>query len=271
MPTRYLFDLDHTLMDEDGHLPPAVQKALQAHRGVVTLCSGRHSGQLRAVVEQVGLTAPQAAMNGALLFTQVGSRQEVLVDHPLDLASARAVRELVAARFSALNFTWMDRIAWHVTRRDAAVRFDEDFADQAALVGASLPTGSRPLMILMIIADPATFAAVGQLVRGKFPELTVAAAGDGYLTVTAPGVDKGRAVRDLARLTGMAPEAMVAVGDDENDLPMLAAVGHPGAVANAQPAVLAAASFVLPANTAGGVATLFSEPNNSGANVSPLL
>lgn len=50
---------------------------------------------------------------------------------------------------------------------------------------------------------------------------------------------------------------MVAVGDDQNDLPLLTAVGRPGAVANAQPVVLAAASFTVPANTQGGVAAVF--------------
>ncbi|WP_338124858.1 HAD family hydrolase [Limosilactobacillus ingluviei] len=44
------------------------------------------------------------------------------------------------------------------------------------------------------------------------------------------------------------------MGDDLNDLPLLKAVGHPLAVANAQPAVRACAGQILASNQADGVA-----------------
>jgi 3-deoxy-D-manno-octulosonate 8-phosphate phosphatase (KDO 8-P phosphatase) len=56
--------------------------------------------------------------------------------------------------------------------------------------------------------------------------------------------DKVAALRELLALTGIAPEHAVAIGDDSPDLPVLAIVGLPVAVADAHPDVRAAARYV---------------------------
>ena len=56
--------------------------------------------------------------------------------------------------------------------------------------------------------------------------------------------DKAAALRELLALTGAAPEQTVAIGDDSPDLPVLAIVGLPVAVADAHPDVRAAARYV---------------------------
>ena len=60
-------------------------------------------------------------------------------------------------------------------------------------------------------------------------------------------------VRLLDRL-GVGPEAVLACGDAENDVEMLALAGVGAAVANAQPAALAAADVVVASNADDGVA-----------------
>jgi phosphoglycolate phosphatase (TIGR01487 family) len=59
-----------------------------------------------------------------------------------------------------------------------------------------------------------------------------------------PGVSKGAAMRELAIEMGLSTSEIIAVGDSENDIEMLAAAGVGVAVANANPATRMAADLV---------------------------
>ena len=77
-----------------------------------------------------------------------------------------------------------------------------------------------------------------------------------FLEFVAPGVSKGRAVRWLARRLGIPLGATLAVGDQWNDLEMLAEVGHGAAMPTAPAAVRAVARYVAPPLEEEGVAQL---------------
>jgi hydroxymethylpyrimidine pyrophosphatase-like HAD family hydrolase len=61
-------------------------------------------------------------------------------------------------------------------------------------------------------------------------------------------------VAELAAAHGIGRESVIAFGDMPNDLPLLTWAGTSCAVANAHPAVLAAASRVIGSNDEDGVA-----------------
>jgi hydroxymethylpyrimidine pyrophosphatase-like HAD family hydrolase len=65
---------------------------------------------------------------------------------------------------------------------------------------------------------------------------------------------KGNALRRLCEHFGVAPEQTMAIGDNDNDLEMLAAAGISVAVGDALPEVRAAAHVVGPRSDEGGVA-----------------
>lgn len=68
------------------------------------------------------------------------------------------------------------------------------------------------------------------------------------------GVDKGRALALLSMMYGIPLCDCAGVGDSDNDLAMLQAVGTPIAMGNAAPAVKAAACRIAPSNAEDGVA-----------------
>jgi hypothetical protein len=76
----------------------------------------------------------------------------------------------------------------------------------------------------------------------------------GLVEVSALGVSKATVVAQLAARHGIGPESVIAFGDMPNDLPLLAWAGTSCAVANAHPAVLAAATHVIGSNDEDGVA-----------------
>jgi hydroxymethylpyrimidine pyrophosphatase-like HAD family hydrolase len=80
-----------------------------------------------------------------------------------------------------------------------------------------------------------------------------------FLEFVAPGVSKGRAVRWLARRLGVPLAATLAIGDQWNDLEMLAEVGHGAAMPTAPLEVRAVARYIAPPLADEGVAALIEQ------------
>lgn len=72
--------------------------------------------------------------------------------------------------------------------------------------------------------------------------------------VTAAGVDKGRAIRDIRGRLGILREDVLAIGDAPNDLPMLREAGVPIAMGNAKEEILRFCNWTTESNEADGVA-----------------
>jgi hydroxymethylpyrimidine pyrophosphatase-like HAD family hydrolase len=77
-----------------------------------------------------------------------------------------------------------------------------------------------------------------------------------FLEFVAPGVSKGRAVRWLSRRLGVPLGAVLAVGDQWNDIEMLAEVGHGAAMPSAPAEVQAVARYIAQPLAEEGVARL---------------
>ena len=74
------------------------------------------------------------------------------------------------------------------------------------------------------------------------------------LDVTAAGVSKGSALAELARERGLAPEAVMAIGDNLNDRPMLEVAGVRVVMGNASPELKAFGWTETGTNDEAGVA-----------------
>lgn len=75
-----------------------------------------------------------------------------------------------------------------------------------------------------------------------------------FVGITKQGVSKGNAIREVAAAYQIDMRDVMYVGDSGNDLSALRIVGHPVAMANADPAVIAAASHTTGHVEEGGLA-----------------
>lgn len=89
---------------------------------------------------------------------------------------------------------------------------------------------------------------------GDNKEFTLIRSSEGNLEFTKPTISKGKALQALAEHRGLIPEAVMAIGDSNNDLPMLAYAGVSYAMANGEDTTKAVAKFLAPDNDADGVA-----------------
>jgi Cof subfamily protein (haloacid dehalogenase superfamily) len=80
-----------------------------------------------------------------------------------------------------------------------------------------------------------------------------------FLEIMDSGVSKGRGLEFAMECRGLKKEEVIAFGDEENDLPMLAAAGFSAAPSNAKDKVKAAVDVVIGSNAEDGVAVFLEE------------
>jgi hydroxymethylpyrimidine pyrophosphatase-like HAD family hydrolase len=87
----------------------------------------------------------------------------------------------------------------------------------------------------------------------------VTTSGLDWVDIGVSGVTKAYAIERVCARLGVTADEVIAIGDNHNDLAILAWAGVSMAPANAVPEVLAVVDRVLPANTEEGVADLLEE------------
>jgi Cof subfamily protein (haloacid dehalogenase superfamily) len=236
-------------------LAPAAGAALRAAAAAglaVVLASGRMLRSIAAVQDALGLSGPIIAYNGGMVRLPDGRTWE----HPIPLATARTIAGVCRDRGYFLQSYYADQLL---------VPADEPRAREYARI-AGVPFRVDPDAVYAPEQPPTKQLVIEPVERQALVRAAVrAAAGDGvelansyphYLEVSAAGVDKGSALARVASVLGVPRSAVLAVGDGENDLPMLRYAGLAAAVANAAPAVRQAVTLLAGAPFGDGVAEL---------------
>lgn len=250
-------DVDGTLLTSDHTLSTAVRETVRAVVGQgrrFLLASARAPRGIVFLYRELGIPVePVVALNGALVVDADG-RPLLRAVMPGDAALA------VLAMASTYGLTPNALVdgRWMVTSRDAWVREEERAVGYAATEVDDL----RPMagdgfekILLMGSVDrierwEAHLASRADL-HGR---IRATRSNPCYVEVTEHGVSKCSAVLFLLNHLGIAPSAMMAIGDGMNDRELLQAAGLGVAMGHAPPEVRAAAAAVTGSNNEDGVA-----------------
>jgi hydroxymethylpyrimidine pyrophosphatase-like HAD family hydrolase len=113
----------------------------------------------------------------------------------------------------------------------------------------------HPVTKLLFVAEPEIVGpTLAELQRAVGDRLVTTRSHQLFGELTALGVSKGRALAELAQQLGIPQAAVVAIGDQENDLEMVAWAGLGLAMGNAIPALKAIANQTIPSIDDAGVA-----------------
>lgn len=244
-------DLDHTLLNEKGKVSELTKKVIRQSDWQVLLASARMPSQMLDLIIDLKLTGPQLALNGAIIFEYQAGQIRILQRRSVPSKLARRLFQLVHEQLK-LPLQWVTDDKFWSTEWTPQVQMEIDYTGIEVHYASQLPPATIDDFLVQI-PDPEQFEHVQKQIHEQLPSLTLANSGDGYLVITAPGVNKAQAIQYLLD-QGISRREIVAVGDDLNDLPMLKAAGMPLVVANAKPALKAIAKAVLPDNENDGIA-----------------
>ncbi len=266
-PIRLIaLDIDGTIIGDDHVIGPRTLAAVRAamERDVaVSLITGRMVSSALRFARELGLTGPVVGYQGGLIraMPEPDSRRlgRLLMHTPVPPDVAREI------------VTWtrehgMDPHVNHLER--FILRADDPNADdysafmgsRAELVPDLVEAIRHPVTKVLAVGEPPIPVEMAPLARERFlGRSDVTISHPKFLEFVAPGVSKGRAVRWLARRLRIPLAATLAIGDQWNDIEMLAEVGHGAAMPSAPDAVRAVARYVAPPLAEEGAAAMIEQ------------
>lgn len=253
-------DLDGTLLTNDKKVSLENKKALQQaiEKGVyVVLCTGRPIMGIQFVIDALELPPHNdyvITFNGALV--QRATTREVLSMQPHTLADIKEIYETLLANDLPMNAIDLEKVYEPTYPKNSPSYYpviiknltfeQKEWAtfDDNHLFNKALCCRPKEELDEKLKHVPKTFFDKFNTFKSR-PEL---------LEIMPKGVDKAFGIAQLCRILGITLDECMALGDEENDIAMLQAVGYGIAMGNATQHVKDVAKYVTGTNEAHGVA-----------------
>lgn len=237
-PDLFVFDVDGTIAPTNGMIDSAIAEALLAlheHTPVV-LSTGRSLGGLAPILDVLPLPGPHAVSNGAAMVTNGQT------SHVYNALSDEDVATIAAYLDSRGLLT-----VYCLADGNLQVAQDDPRMVDVVEAGAWPPiigpyTGEIPVLKILTLCFPEEEADI-RTVAAETTE--VHRTQFNMIEWTAPGGNKGVALDHQLEALGLSDPVVVAVGDSENDLPLLAKASYKVAMGDGATEVLAIADEVI--------------------------
>ncbi len=273
-----VLDMDGTIYGRQfaGGISPRVRRAIAAVQEAgtpVTIATGRIFDFVRSVAPELGITLPVITAQGAAIGDPVSG--EVLYEALIQPEDARKVADWADGEERTTVFylngsggrtRMVQRASESENRRNGwegwegwdASTYDHWFGSPREMHGSLLDvvsaTGARPLKFITVndhLQEPDQTAAL----QRRFGDGVHMSRSHQYLVEgTAPKANKGHGLLWLTERLGIDPERVLAIGDNENDIPMLRVAGQAICMGQATEVVRAEADWIAPTLDEDGAA-----------------
>lgn len=254
-------DVDGTLLQAGYGIPKENLEGVERfvnNGGRFTVATGRSVDSVRRYVDWIPLSAPAILCNGALIYDY--RTDKVLFNKTLD-PRARSIVVEIRKVFPELG------VEVHSVDGITAVAMNEYVLNHTAVehipfVLGELDTIPDGWNKVLFADEESRIGQVEKYVLKKkqtsdlYNEFTFVKTSPIYYELIPNDINKGEGLRKLAELLGVPMENTVAVGDYDNDLPLLAAAGYSAAVADAPAHVRADVDVTVKSCLQGGVGEL---------------
>ncbi|HET6948264.1 MAG TPA: Cof-type HAD-IIB family hydrolase [bacterium] len=248
-------DIDGTIVTSRREVPPGVLGAVRAaqSRGVrVLLATGRIWMSAEPYVRRVGADPPAILYNGGLVY-DFRANEEWRRVH-LDYAHARAVLEILRAFPEVQPHVYVGDRVYAGTANELTERYRRKDGLPVEEVGDLIEFLPRDPMKILIIGARPDLERVAAEVRAHPMPINTVFSEETYFEILPAGSSKGVALRFVAERLGVPLSAVIAVGDNLNDLEMIQTAGLGVAMGNAPEALKVSAGYVAPTNDEEGLA-----------------
>jgi Cof subfamily protein (haloacid dehalogenase superfamily) len=256
----FVTDVDGTLLNAQKELTDATRKAMKHLRDAgipISLISSRPTRGLKWLIDELEIQHACAALNGG-----------VIIDPQLNILSGYHLRDVLAQKILGLiegqGLTpWIyTETSWYVPEFDGqhvrheveVVKFEPSLFDALADIDGPI------VKITGISDDSAMILACEDLLNRKFGErLSLSCSLPNRLEITHHDANKGNAIEAIGATIDLAPDAIAAAGDGENDILMFRKTGFSIAMGQASAEVRRSASVTTTANSQDGLAWAIEE------------
>ena len=252
-------DMDGTLLDDNGNLPPDFDEVISELKKRHIIFSPASGRQYYALVKQfskykddwlfIAENGTMVSQNDKLLF------YESIPDH--------LTRPLIKAASSLKGvYTVVCTCSGsYVTVEHKALYAEMDYYYTQHQLIDSFDSITEPIIKISVCDcdnHNAHESAYNHLLPYK-DDIQLTMAAPAWVDIMAKDVNKGVAIQKIQQKLNIKPEECMAFGDFYNDKEMLAAVGESYAMENAIPELKSIAKHIAPPNSEGGVTKVIRE------------
>ena len=245
-PIRLLaLDLDGTLFDFNFQFSPRVRRAVAKAQQLgiaVTLATGRSVTSTRPFAEELDIREPLICYQGGWIAERNG---RVLHRVALDRNLAAQVIDFAQARNWHVNLYCDGQL--YLTELRHPLSFYEGLLNPAAQHVSDLHAllDRDPDKVLIVAEGNGDEILAG--LRERFDgQMEIVRSHDLFIEANPLNVDKGTGLAWLAVYLAVPQSQVMAVGDQDNDAPMVAWAGLGVAMGNGSPACKAVADWIAP-------------------------
>jgi len=249
-------DIDGTLMSDDLLISPRVRRAIaaaQESRVVVTLATGRMFDFVTPFARDLDIIAPLICYQGGLI--QTSDSDVPLYRATMEPALVREVLEWQAQRGTRLVLYAGDDV-FLTERRHPDTFYHYMLGERLVWVDdlSAVLERHEPIKFIVFVEPCEADSIKIELQRRFEGRMELTRSHEIVVEGNPPGVSKGDALRRLAAHLDIPQTEVMAIGDQDNDILMVAWAGVGVAMGNGSPAVKAAADWIAPPLEEDGVA-----------------
>lgn len=251
----FVMDMDGTLLDEAYQITEDNKLAIKklADKGITaTIATGRMYVSALPYAKQLGVDVPIITYNGALIKSVSG---KVYFEKYLPTDVVKDVYDFCISNNWYVH-TYADDKLYFREYAEKAKLYEKLAGIKGHYVGDAITNivDKIPKMLVITSGIEETTKVVKLLQERLGDRAFVARSNDDYIEIVNPDVNKAKALDILLKQLDISREETVAIGDSQNDLPMLKTAGMSIAMGNARAEIQQAADFVTEDNAHSGLA-----------------
>jgi len=256
-------DLDGTLLDQDHEITDdnrAVVEQLRDQDFPFVIATGRIYPSALEYSRALGLSTPIISCNGAVIKDPI--KDEIIFDYPLGKETLYSMIDICHKYKIYFHFYGVDTI--YAERYERLIKSYDEWKKKdpsKSLVKTCLVDDMSQIVEEVTLYKLGLYTDEPLAKEALADMMTLAGLTSCYSLSTLVDVfcekaSKGQGLRDIAKLYGVDMSHTMAIGDNENDIPMIEAAGLGVAMAGARDFVKAKADVVTGSNDDSGVAQI---------------
>ncbi len=235
-----VIDIDGTLVGKNGTITPENREALTRVSGLgimISLSTGRAIRACLSLISKLDLYGCHIFFDGALVSTPEHEKEvyaQPLCRETLKQAVEFAHENDINLDLYSASHYFIERESWSSDIHDKFFGIEPTVTDfnsiwdrERIIKGGMVATSPQETAKVRAIRD--RFNSSLHFSRVRTPSYP----GVDFINIVAPGVSKGKALAALAGYLGISSSEIIAIGDGENDIPLIASAGLGIAMGNA--------------------------------------